>query len=227
MELKRAAHLFQFVTQAHLIELTGIKVRQLDDLAAYLKTASHSVVYHHTHHFLKQHQFLSPEPPNDFAYWVSNVLQEDRLGEQLAAIDTVQFSSIESLRQALVQTIEKFLVTTKTLRVAPEGDEFHFMKSRSFIFPIPYQAGDLKEFSDCISKVSIYSLYHHIFEARLRLGRGTNDFSNWLETELGEKDLAFAINRLDPYTHTLQGLRQKISHLLQRRLSQWESVHAY
>ena len=44
-----------------------------------------------------QHQYLSPEPPNDFAYWVSNVLQEDRLGEQLAAIDLIQFRNKQLL----------------------------------------------------------------------------------------------------------------------------------
>jgi hypothetical protein len=31
-----------------------------------------------------QHQKLSPEPPNDFAHWVTTALQEDELGERLA-----------------------------------------------------------------------------------------------------------------------------------------------
>jgi hypothetical protein len=52
-----------------------------------------SVVFQHTHHFLVQHQELSPEPPNDFAYWVATVLQEDELGERLAAVDTVRFAN--------------------------------------------------------------------------------------------------------------------------------------
>src|SRR5438876_10001227 len=93
---------FHFVTQTSLVELTGLRARELYELLNHLKTVPLSVIYYHTHHFLRQHQFLSPEPPNDFAYWVTNVLQEDRLGEQLAAIDTIRFASLRLLKEALV-----------------------------------------------------------------------------------------------------------------------------
>jgi hypothetical protein len=208
---------FRFSTQMSLIELTGLSAKDLYELVTHLKTVPSSVLYYHTHTFLKQHQFLSPEPPNDFAYWVTNVLQEDRLGEQLAAIDTVRFSSLQTLRVALVETIEKYLAKGKTSRVAPEGEPFHFMKARSFVFATPHEARTLEEFAQALPKVSLYSLYHHIFEARLRLEKGSNDFSLWLETELGEKDLAKAIARLDPYTQTLDSLRNKIVTLVRSR----------
>jgi hypothetical protein len=227
MELKRAEHSFRFVSQHSLIELTGLKVRNLADLLSNLKTVPGSVIYYHTHHYLKQHQFLSPEPANDFAYWVSNVLQDDKLGEQLAAIDTVRFPSIKALREAIVHAIEKYLSTTKTARVAPEGEEFHIMKSKSFIFPTPFEAFDLRDFVECVKKVSHQSLYHHIFEARLRLERASNDFSDWLEKELGEKALAHAIGRLDPYTQTMEGLRQKIIRLAEKRLMEHSTGAAH
>jgi hypothetical protein len=211
---------FHFVTQTSLIELTGLRASEVYQLLEHLKNVPGSVLYYHTHHFLRQHQFLSPEPPNDFAYWVTNVLQEDRLGEQLAAIDTVRFSSLRSLREALVGTIERYLSKGRSSRVAPEGEEFHFMKARSFVIQTPYVVRNLDEFLDAIQKVSINSLYHHIFEARLRLEKGTNDFSKWLETELGEETLAKAIARLDPYTLTLEGLRQKIVRLIRTRQSE-------
>jgi uncharacterized protein DUF5752 len=211
---------FRFVTQTSLVELTGLRARDLYELLEHLKNVAGSVLYYHTHHFLKQHQFLSPEPPNDFAYWVTNVLQEDRLGEQLAAIDTVRFISLKSLREALVGTIDRYLAKGRSARVAPEGDEFHFMKARSFVLETPYTARTLEEFAEAIQKISVNSLYHHIFEARLRLERGTNDFSKWLETELGETALAKTIARLDPYTVTLESLRQKILRLVRVRLGE-------
>src|SRR5258706_7298562 len=148
MTLKRTENPFRFVTQVNLIELTGWKAKNLDELVHYLKISTGSVIYHHTHHFLKQHQFLSPEPPNDFAYWVTNVLQEDRLGEQLAAIDTVRFSSLKALREALINTIERYLARGRSTRVAPDGEEFHFMKARSFVFHTPYIATTLEEFAE-------------------------------------------------------------------------------
>jgi hypothetical protein len=222
MNLRYAEHPFQFSTQTSLIELTGLRARQIYELVEHLKTVPSSVIYYHTHHFLKQNQFLSPEPPNDIAYWVTQVLQEDRLGEQLAAIDTVRFSSLQSLREAIVGTIERYLARGSSQRTAPEGEEFHFRKARSFVFATPYLARTLPEFTDALQKISLNSLYHHIFAARLRLEKGVNDFSYWLDTELDEKALAKAISKLDPYTQTLEGLRRKITRLLQARLSEEE-----
>ena len=88
--------------------------------------------------------------------------------------------------------------------------EFNFIKSYSFIVPTPYVAEDLKEFLECIEKVSVHSIYFHIFEARLRLEKVTNDFSYWMRTSLGMPELAVEIAALDPYTFTLEALREAI-----------------
>ncbi len=222
----KAAHPFRFSTQMSLIEATGLSAKDLPSLLTHLKTIPPSVLYYHTHAFLKQHQFLSPEPPNDFAYWVTNVLQEDRLGEQLAAIDTVRFPSLHALREALVSSIEKYLAKGRATRVAPDGEELYFMKARSFVMATTYSASTLREFTEIISKISFNSLYHHMFEARLRLEKGANDFSLWLETELREKTLAQAIARLDPYTQTLNTLRNRIGMLCKARLQEGVSYAA-
>src|SRR5687768_11757002 len=101
----RAKNVFRFSTPYSLIELTGLRARDLSELVNHIANVPGASIYYHTHHFLKQHHFLSPEPPNDFAYWVSEVLQEGRLGERLAAIDTVRFTSIRDLRDKLVEVI--------------------------------------------------------------------------------------------------------------------------
>jgi hypothetical protein len=62
------------------------------------------------------------------------------------------------------------------------------------------------------------SLYFHIFEAKLRLQRGANDFSLWLEDCLGEKELAEQITRLDPYNYTMENLREIIIQLCEKKL---------
>lgn len=208
---------FHFSTQVHLRELTGLKARNLNELLLHLKTVPGSVIYHHTHHFLQQHHYLSPEPPNDFAYWVTEALNEVQLGEKLASINTCEFSTLRALREKIAATIENFLEKSKRpLKEANEGQEFHFIKSVSFVFPTPYSASTLEEFCDVLGKVSIHSIYYHMFEARLRLERGVNDFSVWLETALGETELAKKIARLDPYTHTLEALREKIMGLVKK-----------
>jgi hypothetical protein len=210
---------FVFYTRLHLTELTGLKASGLEQLLALLKQVPDSCIYHHTHRFLQQHQYLSPEPPNDFAYWVSDVLGDDELGEELASIDTIQHSTLSSLRDKIVSTIEKHIEKDPPSknRFARFGEEFHFMKSISFMMQTGQVANDLKEFTDILKKVSLDSIYFHIFESRLRLGRKANDFSSWIESSFGERELARRISALDPYTYTLDELRNKVIRLIEGR----------
>jgi len=43
--------------------------------------------------------------------------------------------------------------------------------------PTPYQASTLEDFAQALKKVSIHSIYHHVFGIRRRLERG-NDFAD-------------------------------------------------
>lgn len=219
-DLIKAKEPFRFYTRLHLTELTGLRASNLSQLLSLIKEVGGSCIYHHTHRFLQQHQYLSPEPPNDFAYWVSEVLGEDELGEKLASIDTVQFSTIRSLREVIIAKIEDYLKDNPTakLKFATEGEEFHFIKSVSFVIPTNYAAYDLKEFADILKKVTIDSIYYHIFESRLRLEKSKNDFSNWIETSVGDKRLAGIIAQLDPYTRTLEDLRKTLVKIIERSI---------
>jgi len=213
----KAATPFRFFTRFHLSELTGLRATTLPQLLELIKEVPGSCIYHHTHRFLQQHQYLSPEPPNDFAYWVTEALGEGRLGEELASIDTVQYSTIRSLRERIASVIERYLNDNplSRLRFCGLGEEFHFVKSVSFVLATNHAAADLEEFSAILKKITVDSIYFHFFEARLRLEKGTNDFSNWIETSVGDRDLAAKISRLDPYTHTLEGLRDAIIRMVE------------
>lgn len=68
-----------------------------------LKSVAESSIYYHTHRFLQRHQFLVPEPANDFAYWASAFLGHDPLGRALEAVDTLGYASLEDLRSALIR----------------------------------------------------------------------------------------------------------------------------
>lgn len=210
---------FVFYTRSHISELTGLRATTLGQLLELIRNVPGSSIYHHTHRFLQQHQYLSPEPPNDFSYWVSEVLGEDELGEKLASIDTMQFTAIRSLRDKIAATIEKYLKDNPLakMKFARSEEEFYFIKSISFVFPTKYVAHDLDEFARALREVTIDSIYFHIFEARLRLEKQVNDFSNWIGPVVGDKELANKISRLDPYTHTLEDLRKRIIHLIRER----------
>lgn len=211
---------FRFSTRLHLSELTGLRATTLSQFVTLIKEVPGSCIYHHTHRFLQQHQYLSPEPPNDFAYWVSEILGEDELGENLASIDTMEFSTISGLRAKITRTIEEYLQNNPMakLKFARSGEEFHFVKSVSFILPTDYVAYNLEDFVQILKKITIDSIYFHIFEARLRLERPSNDFSFWIEDSLGDKLLADEICSFDPYTRTLEDLRNNIIHIIEKRI---------
>jgi hypothetical protein len=219
-DLIKASEPFRLCTRLHLSELTGLKASTLTELLEFVRTVSGSCIYHHTHRFLQQHQYLSPEPPNDFAYWVSNVLGEAELGEKLASIDIIQYSSVRGLREKIILVLEEYLQKQPSAakRFVNPGAEFHFIKSISFVFPTNHIATDLKELADILKKITVDSIYYHIFESRLRLEKGKNDLSLWIEKTIGDKVLADRISRLDPYTFTLEDLRKKIVNLIEKRI---------
>jgi len=219
--LIKAKEGFKFCTRLHLSELTGLRATTLSQLLVLIKEVPGSCIYHHTHRFLQQHQYLSPEPPNDFAYWVTDILGEDELGEKLVSIDTMRYSTIRDLREKIALTIEDYLRDSPfaKLKFARSGEEFHFIKSISFILPTNYIVYDLKEFTEVLKKITFDSIYFHIFEARLRLEKPTNDFSYWIENSLGNKELADKISGFDPYTCTLEDLRNKIIQIVEKRMA--------
>lgn len=222
----RAKEPFHFYSRLTLSVLTGQKAGSLEELLEHLRSAPDMVVYQHTHRFLQQHQTLVPEPPNDFAYWVTHTLLDEELGERLAAVDTVRFNKLGDLREKLAATISSALQGSRQRLQAPPGKEFYFMRTVRFSLPTDHYAWDLREFLEGLAKVSIFSLYLHVFEARLRPPLGVNDFSLWFKGELGEVALARAVDRLDPYTQTMEGLRRKIAGLVEARVKELDRAGA-
>ncbi|GAG35276.1 unnamed protein product, partial [marine sediment metagenome] len=213
-----------FVSRLSLTLMTGVRARNLDELLRGLKELPDSVIYHHTHRFLVQHQHLVPEPPNDFAFWVSQSLSDRAVGEALASVNTVRFASMRELRDALIKAVERNTDPQNSLQNVHRGQEFYFMRSVAFLVPTNYQAWDLVEFKDALGRISVHSLYHHIFEGRLHLPGGMDDFANWLKNSLEETALAKKLSKMDPYTHTLEGMRSKIIGFVEHRISELSNV---
>jgi hypothetical protein len=189
--------------------LLGRKATDLPSLLEGVREIPDSSIYHHMHRFLFQHQYLSPEPPNDFSYWLREVLNEDAMAERLSSIDMMQFDSIDALRRELIQKFEECAAGSTRRVGCPVGEEFHFMACKTFVLPTHTTAASLGEFAGALSTVSISSLFFHMFDARLRVGHGQNDFSRWFDDQ-GWSHLAESVRNLDPYTYTMDGLRKRL-----------------
>jgi hypothetical protein len=201
---------FVFQTERHLVMLTGSRARNLTELLDHITKVSGSSIFYHTHHLYLSQHFEKPVFHSDFATWASAALQEEPLSEKLVAIDLLAFSSIRQLRMAIIETIKNYLGQLgRRVRNCLPGYEFHFCECKSFIMPSGLVAQDIPDFFAKLPMVSNPSLYFHFFEARLRLGRQTNDFSAWLSYR-GAPKLAQAIDKLHPYQMTLEELKEEI-----------------
>jgi hypothetical protein len=209
---------FHFHTRQNLIYLTGRKAKNISELLNGIRELPLSSIYFHTHHYLVQFEFLIPEPPNDFAYWIKNIFQDRLLGEEVESIDLRQFSKLEEIRNRLIYLIESAITREPDIkyRNSPPGEEFYFKTARTFVFPTKYIAYDLQQFLECLKNVTIYSIYFHVFEARLR--GNISDFSNWLLHSLNEVELAREFNRLDPYSQTLDSLRKLLIRIIEKKI---------
>ena len=217
---------FLFYTRQNLTYLTGKRARNLAELFAGIKESKEESIYHHTHHFLVRHEFLSPEPPNDYAYWITNILQDKVLGEEVASIDLREYSTLKDIRGKILEVIESSRAGSagRFKHNAPPGEEFHFMETQSFVLPTRHVAHNLMEFRECLERVSIHSIYFHVFEARLR--QRDSDFSLWLSSSLQEEQLARDFMQLDPYTQTLDNLRRTLIRLVDNRLKKVDDSNA-
>jgi len=165
-------------------------------------------IFHHTYqYFLKGHIL---EYTNDFAHWTGESLEERALAERLSGIDPYDFKNIGELRHELLRVIDEYLEKFPEPRGAMPGDEFYFNETITLIFPAGMVVRNLAEFLIGIKYIDAGSIYYHFYEARMRLGSGVDDFSSWLETALMKKELAEKIRAIDPFMHSVEGIREHI-----------------
>lgn len=207
---------FTFYTERRLVELTGLKAVDLSELLQGLRTVGGASIFYHTHHSFLQRHFVAPLYSNDFATWTAAALGEEELAERLGSINILDCATLRDLRERLIAIIEDHLATHpgRQRREADPLDAFHFAKSKSFVFPAGRVARSLEEFAWHVSRISIHSLFYHVFVARLTPERRDRDFSVWIEEELGLSTLAARIRRLDPYPRPLEDLRADLVTLL-------------
>ena len=199
---------FEFKQCITMLKATGKKAKNLREFRNALETVSKRSVFHHTYqYFLKGHIL---EYTNDFAQWAGESLEERALAEHFSNIDPYDFTDIEELRKELVRQVDDYLRRFPEPRDALSGDEFFFNETVTLVFPSGVRARNLAEFLMAIKYVEGSALYYHFFDARQRLGR-SDDFSAWFEDALGKSELAARVRSIDPFMHSLDGIRERIA----------------
>jgi hypothetical protein len=220
----RAEHPFQFVAASYLVQICRERAATLAELAAGLKTVSDASIFYHTFQSLEEHHYTAYS--SEFAQWVLAACNEYSLAERLATLDVADFVSIDALRAALIRTIDEHLASHPGLEQRVAFEPFFFCEAVEFTVPLEIRATTLLELADGISKLGLQSLHYHFISSRLRLHLKTNDFSYWIDMELGNPALAARLNRIDFHTQTLNGLRDELVATIRRWAAREEGAGA-
>ena len=206
---------FEFRQSISLLRSTGRKARTLRELRDGIAATSDDCIYHHTYQYFEKGMFR--EYTNDFAHWAGESLEEQALAEQLSNIDPYEHSAADELRARLLAVVDDYLREFPEPREARPRDEFYFNEATTFVFPVGILARNLAEFLVGIKYIDDACLYYHFYEARTRLG-GEDDFSRWIDQELGKGELAERIRSVDPFMHSVDGIRQIIVDAVEREV---------
>ncbi|OPY67655.1 MAG: hypothetical protein A4E57_02181 [Syntrophorhabdaceae bacterium PtaU1.Bin034] len=207
---------FDFQQAISIRKSTGVKAGNLRELRDFIAVTSERSIFHHTYeYFLKGHVL---EYTNDFAQWAGQSLEATTLAEHLSNIDPYSFRSISEVREELLRVIDQYLRNFPEPREAVPGDEFFFNESVALVFLEGVRARNLAEFLMALKYVDPGCIYFHFYEARSRMSSEIDDFSRWFEEGLGKKELAQRVRAIDPFMHTMEGIRQIIVALVEQEL---------
>ena len=209
---------FSFRTSAHLLRIERERAATLGELLEALRTCPDDSIFQHTFRTLHEHHFIRQGYSNDFAHWASALCQEPGLAERLANIDVREFLSLADLRQCVVEVVERHLRLNPRSADHAAREPFYFCSSEIVVLPTPFAAHDLREFAGGLARVSVHAIHHHFIEARLRLHLTSNDFSVWLQQEMGLSDVAHRVNRIDISTATREDVRRQIVSIIEQAM---------
>jgi len=209
---------FYFYTSSSLVELTGEKANTLEELLVLLRRCTGSAIFYHVFQSFRERHFAIEKYHSDFAQWVSTSMDEETLAEKLGSLDIRDFTSIRSLRELMIKTIEEYVHQYPQSKERQGKTPFFFCQSVSVVMPTKHIAWGLEDFYQIIERIGIRSIHYHLIEARLRLGIHTNDFSNWFRDSLRKEKLAQRVEDIDIYLHTLEEIRKKILHHIEKEI---------
>lgn len=207
---------FYFNSAAHLLRIGRERATTLAEFLDAVRTCPNDSIFQHTFQTLQEHHFIREGFSNDFAHWAFAACNEIGLAERLASVDVREFTSVNDLRERIIDIVSDYLKRNPRARDRAALEPFYFCASDTVVIPTPFVARNLLEFIDGLRKVSIHSVHYHFIEARLRLKLNSNDFSVWLEEEMELGALADRLNRIDIYTSTLNEVREQIIRILER-----------
>jgi len=202
------------ITDCALIAIaTGEKAQNIREMHNRLmRTYDDGVVYYHFWGGMLRPHFVDPEYQNHFAGWAYHDLHDRRLAEKLSIINPAHYTSIEELRQEVIEVFEERMDEDGAASRVEAEHPFFFMRSQIVVFDTRLRIATPEELTGMIPELSLGSLFYHFIDSRRRNASGGDDFTEWLKC-LGNQyqSLADQIKTIDPYFNSLIELRQNLA----------------
>jgi hypothetical protein len=207
------------LTASYITRIDNERATNLGQLRDGLVRCSDASIFYHTFQSLGRHHFLTEGFSNDFAQWVLAALNLPGLAEQLGGLDIRNYVDLHDLRRDALLIVDEFHRVHPGEGRSPAFEPFYFLSSVEVVVPLGLEAWTLGEFRYWLERCSHASFHFHFLASRLRLRLRSNDFSVWLEEELGLDRLARLTERLDICTDTLEGGKARLLALIDRELA--------
>jgi hypothetical protein len=190
---------------------TGRRAQNLRELRDHLRDVDVDSVYYHFWGSRLRPRFDEPEYNNDFASWAHRGLRDEVTAERLSIIDPRDHTSLENLRNEVVEVIDARLYEQDFVPWSKTDQQFSFIRSQIVVLDTGVTIENVDELVSSLSLMSTSSVYYHFIDARRRTASGSDDFSAWL-SDAGSRSSALieALAGVDPYFVTLADLRSQL-----------------
>jgi hypothetical protein len=191
---------------------TGKKARLLQEFRSQLTHIDAASIYHHFWGGLLQPRFEEREYNNDFAAWIWPGIHDAVLAERLAALPPSGFTSLEALRQEIIELIETRQDEMEHLTWTRATRQFELICSQLVVFETGRRLGKPAELATAVTRLSPSSVFYHFIDARRRTSDGRDDFRDWL-AGFGDEFISLQEQRvcIDPYFSSLSELREELA----------------
>jgi hypothetical protein len=209
---------FSFTGCVELRQSLNLRAQDERELMDRLEDVPAASVLFHTYGYFLRHGPMTTAYGNDFAAWVAMQVRDHVLAERLAVVNPFEFDTLDRLREELVTVISDHLTHLSSVPRIEFGEPFYFQQSDVVQVSLGPGVTSLAEFRSALADVDTSAIYFHMIEARARLGRRSDDFSEWVRSSLKLPALADRIARIDAYMTSLERVRARILGLVDEAL---------
>ncbi len=207
---KRADSPFQLKEYTYLDMPTGLQARDLRSFLHIVREVPDSVLKRHTMQCYLRPGFEVVDYPNEFAAWAARGLEDLPMAEALSSLDPYRAGSWSEVRSIIGEIVEGRLWGDGCGRLTPLNRAFFFQDSVNFVLETEALIWTLEDLRNALLEAANHSIYYHFHEAHQRTANPGDDFSAWIEDQLGMPDLVERIRSIDFPYYGLSELRQTI-----------------